>query len=121
MNNRPKGFKARLRRMFASDSELEAQELAKRADEHGATALSDCQGRCKVVVVGQIASVTIDKQGGWLEAEVSDGTGSVVVVWMGRKQIPGVVAGHSIKVSGRLSSRAGGKVIYNPEYQLLAS
>lgn len=119
MTVRTDGFKARLRRLFATNQELADEALARQSAADGAEQLNKCKMRCRVVVRGEISSITLDKQGGWLEAEVTDGTGSVTVVWMGRREIPGVGAGRCIRVSGRLTSRGDHMVMYNPEYELL--
>lgn len=114
------GLLTRIRRIFATDQQLADEELARKAAQDGAEQLCECQLRSKVTVRGEVASVTIDKHGGWFEAEVNDGTGSATVVWMGRRTIPGVAVGHTIRVTGRIAARGDEKVIYNPEYELLS-
>lgn len=54
-----------------------------------------------------------------LEAELSDGTGSVTLVWMGRRAIPGIEVGRSMVVHGTLAVHRGRRVIFNPRYELL--
>ncbi|HEY5846030.1 MAG TPA: DNA-binding protein, partial [Microlunatus sp.] len=39
--------------------------------------------------------------------------------WLGRRQIPGIDAGRSINVWGRISCHDGRRLIYNPKYELL--
>lgn len=117
------GRVARLwRRLFSSAQDLEDEQLAEEALKSGAAPLRTCSERARVVVRGTISSVTVNKQGGagWLEAEVSDGTGAVTVIWMGRRTIPGIAVGHIVKIVGRLAKRGDGLVIYNPEYELLS-
>ncbi len=55
----------------------------------------------------------------WLEAELSDGTGRVTLVWMGRGAIPGIEVGRTLRVRGRLSAADGVLRLYNPHYELL--
>ncbi|MDR1430928.1 MAG: OB-fold nucleic acid binding domain-containing protein [Propionibacteriaceae bacterium] len=55
----------------------------------------------------------------WLEADFTDGTGNIKLVWMGRRQIPGISAGRKLKVTGRLASAQNHHRVYNPRYELL--
>jgi RecG-like helicase len=53
-----------------------------------------------------------------LEIEVSDETGRLTVVWLGRRAISGIEAGRRIIVKGRLTHGVARPVIHNPTYQL---
>ncbi len=53
-----------------------------------------------------------------LEAELWDGTGAVTVIWLGRRQIPGIDPGRSLKLRGRITTLHGHRAIYNPIYEL---
>ena len=57
----------------------------------------------------------------WLEATLTDGTGSLFAMWTGRRRIAGVKPGAKVKVRGRgTPSGPGGRLmIYNPAYELL--
>ena len=67
-----------------------------------------------------VRSVTIRPQGKTpaLEIELYDGSGSVTVVWLGRRRIPGIDAGRTIVVRGRLTCNTDNPTIYNPRYEL---
>jgi hypothetical protein len=58
----------------------------------------------------------------WLEATISDGTGSLTAMWTGRKKIAGIRPGQRLVVKGRGSPTGpGGRlVIVNPRYELIA-
>ena len=73
-----------------------------------------------VDVAGTLRAVTLRPRGGTLtmEAELWDGTGRVLLVWLGRRDIPGVQPGRKIVVHGRLTSVKGERAIYNPAYEL---
>ena len=43
----------------------------------------------------------------------------MTLIWMGRREIPGVVAGREMLVEGRISVADGLRRIYNPRYELL--
>jgi OB-fold nucleic acid binding protein len=116
-------FRRAVRRLTAETDQLDAEELQKRAENAGATAVADCADRAPVTVFGTIRAITIRPRAGVpaLEAELYDGSGSVTLVWLGRRTIAGVVAGRQVRATGRISSNEGRKVIYNPRYELIAS
>ncbi|NHB83676.1 OB-fold nucleic acid binding domain-containing protein [Tessaracoccus sp. HDW20] len=76
-------FAGKLRRFFASHEELEAEDLRQQSVISGAVTLATAQPRSRVTLRGTITSITSDARNGWLEAEVTDGTGTVRLVWMG--------------------------------------
>lgn len=117
MAKRPLG--ERLRRFFLSQEELEATELREEAEGAGAQTLGTCELRSRVTVRGTVTSVTSDAEHGWLEAELSDGSGSLRLVWMGRNRIECLIPGRKLKVSGRLASDESSLVMYNPEFELV--
>ncbi|MFD1048108.1 hypothetical protein ACFQ1S_22485, partial [Kibdelosporangium lantanae] len=41
-----------------------------------------------------------------------------VLVWLGRRRIPGIEPGRTVKAKGRIAVRDGRKVLYNPYYEL---
>ena len=53
-----------------------------------------------------------------LEAELYDGTGSVLLVWLGRRRIGGIECGRSLTARGRLTVHDGRPTLYNAEYEL---
>ena len=67
-----------------------------------------------------ITVLSMKPRGGtpWLEAEFDDGSGAVTLIWMGRRDIPGVTAGRELEVTGRVSWVDGRRRMYNPYYQL---
>jgi RecJ-like exonuclease len=43
----------------------------------------------------------------------------LTVVWLGRRQIPGIEPGRKLRVTGRVTRRDGKPVVFNPSYELL--
>jgi amino acid transporter len=84
------------------------------------TRIADGQQRERVELAGTLRAVTQRPSGGSLsmEAELWDGTGQVNLVWLGRRNIPGIQPGRRIVVHGRLTSRKGEPTIFNPTYEL---
>ncbi|MHA6511904.1 OB-fold nucleic acid binding domain-containing protein [Tessaracoccus sp. Z1128] len=112
-------FAERMRRYFLSHEELEAEELREQAEDAGAQPLTACEMRSRVTLRGTITAVTSDAAHGWLEAEVSDGSGTVKLVWMGRGRLECLLPGRHIRVQGRLAQADGECVIYNPDFEIV--
>lgn len=110
----------RLRRLVTPVEELEATELRQRAADVGAQPLASCAPRSRVILRGEIVSITSDAKNGWLEAEVNDGSGTVRLIWMGRSRLECLMPGRDIRVAGRLAEEDGRPVIYNPDFEVIA-
>lgn len=114
-------FRRALRRLASSNEELEAEDRQRTVRESGATPISACADRQVVDLYGDVSTVTINPHGGKpaMEVELRDGSGSVTLVWLGRRRIPGIEPGRAIKVCGRIScSGDGRRVMFNPKYEL---
>jgi hypothetical protein len=85
--------------------------------------IAECQHRERVELAGTLRAVTTRPRGGSLtmEAELWDGTGRVTLVWLGRREIPGIQPGRRIVVHGRLTNQHGEPTIFNPAYELHAA
>lgn len=111
----------RLRRLTADPSDLDAEELL---SEVGRTAgcepVRNCHRGKVMTVTGRLRSVVYLPQGSvpTLEAELNDGSGSVVLVWLGRRQITGIEPGRTLTARGRIAEQQGRRIIYNPWYEL---
>jgi hypothetical protein len=93
------------------------------AAKEGVTPIGELKPRVEGTVVGEITSLRIVPRAGSpsLEATVSDGGGSLVVVWTGRRKIAGVTPGKRLVVSGRATPQGPKDRLYvfNPRYELL--
>ena len=105
---------------WANQDREEAKELRKDAEKAGLVCIEDAPDRQKVVVQGTLKTVTLRPRGGVpaLEAELFDGTGSINVVWLGRRRIAGISSGSNLRVEGRIGVQDGVRVMYNPRYDL---
>ncbi|GAB3478899.1 MULTISPECIES: OB-fold nucleic acid binding domain-containing protein [Amycolatopsis] len=118
------GYFSRLVRKLTSDvQDLDADDLSKRSEAGGAQRACDCRSGQEVIVLGRLRSVELcpNTQAVTLEAELFDGTDGVTLVWLGRRRIPGIEPGRTIKARGRMADRDGKKVLYNPYYELQTS
>ena len=110
-----------LRRFASSNAELESEELQRKVREEGAVPIQNCEDRQRVQLTGTVSTVTITPRAGHptLEVELRDGSGAVTLVWLGRRQIPGIDPGRPLKIWGRISCHEGKRLIYNPRYELM--
>jgi hypothetical protein len=113
------GLRAQISRWASQDRE-EARELRKDTRKAGLVEIRDAPDREKVVVQGTLRTVTLRPRGGVpaLEAELYDGSGSISVVWLGRRRIGGITPGRGIRVVGRIGVQDGQRMMYNPRYDL---
>jgi len=120
MGNNPGVLRRAVTRLASSAKEHEAQELQKGCVELGAVAVSDLPDRELVRVAGTLRTVTLRPRAGVpaLVAELYDGSGSISLVWLGRRQIPGIEPGRSLVASGRVTRDHDQPVIFNPRYEL---
>jgi|SRR3954471_17796112 len=110
-----------LRRLASSNAELESEDLQKNVRDEGAVPIQSCEDRQQVSLTGTVSTITIAPRAGHpaLEVQLRDGSGSVTLVWLGRRQIPGIDPGRTLKVWGRISCHEGKRLLYNPRYELM--
>lgn len=111
-----------LQRLTADDHAIDAEELRAGAMSAGCEPVSACRKGELVTVNGRLKSVvyTPRETVPTLEAELFDGSGSVTLVWLGRRRIPGIEPGRTVTAKGRFAAFEGKRVIYNPWYELSA-
>lgn len=109
-------------RLTSSTATTEDAELRDHAARAGCELIADKNSRQVASLHGTLRSVTLRPRGGVpaLEAELCDGSGTVFVVWLGRRRIEGIEPGKEITVHGRLAARDGERILFNPRYELSA-
>lgn len=107
---------------FTRGIDPEDEELRKGAQTAGCDLIAAKHSRELVTLHGTLRAVTLQPRSGtWaLEADLYDGSGTVRLVWLGRRRITGIEPGRRLTVHGRLGERAGETVLYNPRYELSA-
>lgn len=107
---------------WANQEREEARGLRKDTEKAGLVSIAKAPDRERVVVQGTLKTVTLRPRGGVpaLEAELYDGSGSISVVWLGRRRIGGITPGRGIRVVGRIGVQDGQRMMYNPRYELRA-
>ena len=111
-----------LQKLTADDQTIDAEALQSDVATSGCAPVSACRKGQVVTVTGRLRSVvyTPRETVPTLEAELFDGSGSVTLVWLGRRRIPGIEPGRSLTARGRFAAFDGRRVIYNPWYELSA-
>ena len=109
-----------LHHAFASQAELEADDERVESTKVGCTAVADLPDRHRAIVNGVLRSVTLRPRQGVaaLEAELYDGTGTVDLVWLGRREISGIEPGRRGSFEGLVCAIDGRSTLYNPRYEL---
>lgn len=108
--------------MLAPQSQVLAEQEQERATALGGTPVASLTPRRSATVCGTLRSVTLRPRAGVpaLEAELYDGTGTLTVVWLGRRQIAGIEPGRRVRVHGMISTSEGATAVFNPRYELVA-
>jgi hypothetical protein len=121
----PSPHRSRLRRSlsrWADSEDQHARDLRKaHAASTGETCIGDAPDRERVRLRGTVKTVTLRPRGGVpaLEAELDDGSGVVLIVWLGRRRIAGVDPGRAMYVEGRIGTATGHRIVFNPRYELI--
>lgn len=112
----------RWERWTRTQAEVEADELLRdnQTAAKDLTRIDCCNPGATVTVRGMVRSMTLRPKSTVpaLEIELYDGSGSVSVIWLGRRKIPGIEPGRSMVVTGRLTCNADRPTIFNPRYEL---
>jgi amino acid transporter len=87
----------------------------------GTTPIADVRRRQRGTVEGRITTLRVQPARGSdsLECVIEDGTGTMSVVFTGRRQIGGVESGARIRVRGTASIYRNRLAVFNPVYTLL--
>ncbi|UJP39184.1 OB-fold nucleic acid binding domain-containing protein [Cellulomonas palmilytica] len=114
-------LKELLHSLSASQAEVEAAEERVEAGRSvGCTSVDSAALRRRAKVSGVLRSVTFRPRQGVpaLEAELYDGSGSLSLVWLGRREIAGIVPGRRLTAEGMVCLVDGRRTIFNPRYEL---
>jgi RecG-like helicase len=109
-----------LDRLTESDEARLAAEIKGWADTiPGSVRIADAPMRERIKIAGVIRRMTVFPMEGReaLEALVSDGTGEVIVVFMGRRGIGGLSLGTRVVVEGVLGQQRGSVKMLNPRLE----
>lgn len=96
---------------------------ARATDPAAATPVADVVERSVATVSGRVSAVTVEPKNTAprLVVRLSDATGVIDLVFIGRRSLPGVDPGVALRASGRVQALPTGNAILNPRYDLVAS
>jgi hypothetical protein len=89
----------------------------------GAVPIAELRFRQRARVAGRVRSVRVQP---WsdvpsLECSLTDASGGeLMLVFLGRREIPGIRTGTQIVAEGMVGDRRGSLAMLNPDYELLA-
>jgi len=116
--------------MRAADRAADKEAAAKAAFDRaafgergrGTIPIGEAQWRNRVRVAGRVRSVRVQPRAGTsnLECVLVDDTGKLLLVFQGRRRIPGIQPGARLVVEGMVGDWARRQAILNPDYQLIA-
>jgi RecG-like helicase len=98
-----------------------AEDHERRHPDEPVSRIDACTPGEEVTLAGHVATLANRPEGNApaLEIELTDGSGRVFVVWLGRRRIPGIHEGRRLVIHGRLNCVADHPTVYNPRYELL--
>lgn len=73
-------------------------------------------------VAGRVRAIRVPTRASTanLECTLVDGTGAILLVFQGRRRIPGIQQGARLVAEGMVGSWEGRLAILNPDYELIA-
>ena len=114
-----------LEKLARPPEEIRAENLRNWASKiPDGTRISDVEGRKHHKVGGVVQNIRIDPREGRdsIEATIIDGTGSLVVKWLGRHELAGIRLGVGLVVEGTIGCDDSGEfMVLNPEYELISA
>ena len=114
-------LKKMVERLTKPTEERDREQLTEFCDARLLAPMDALMARRPVRVGGEIRSVRIVPRAGApaLEVSVSDGRGSVVAVFLGRRKLAGMSPGRRVALEGVVADDGLRAIITNPAYELL--
>jgi hypothetical protein len=114
-------LRKKLERWTQPIEELDRRDLEAYCNALGTTPLDEVEMRRPVRVAGEVRSLRIVPRAGAdaVEANVNDGRGNVIAVFLGRRRIAGLSPGRRVVLEGVIAGERGRRLMYNPVYTLL--
>ena len=116
------------KRAFGKFSQDEGERRAATVREwasaqQGVTLIADVRPRSVARIAGIVEGIRVRPREGVpaIEAVVTDGSGSVTAVWLGRRLLPGLQLGRKLTLEGRLGGDPRNMQIMNPRYEFAGS
>jgi hypothetical protein len=117
-------FKKAFGRFAQDEGERRAESIREwAASVPGATPIADVKPRTVARVAGVVEGIRVRPREGVpaIEAVVTDGSGTVTAVWLGRRMLPGLTLGCRLILEGRLGGEPAAMQVMNPRYEFAGS
>lgn len=110
-----------LHRLTASAEELDAADERRTSAAAGATPVAELVPRQRATVAGVVAALTYRPRDETpaLVVQLFDGSGMVDLVFLGRRDVPGIEPGRRMTATGMVAEGRARRAVYNPAYDLL--
>ncbi|MGZ4104185.1 MAG: OB-fold nucleic acid binding domain-containing protein, partial [Actinomycetota bacterium] len=105
------------KRLRQDESERRAERIQRWASEvPGTTRIAEARPREVARIAGVVEGLRVRPREGVpaVEALVGDGTGQITAVWLGRRQISGLMLGARVVLEGRLGGVPSRMQLMNP-------
>lgn len=108
-------------RSVAADDDLNVDQRRDDDPDDGTVRIRETVDRHRATVQGRVRALTLPTTTAVtaLVVEVADSTGPIQLVFVGRKAIPGIECGVTLRAHGRVSIRRGHRIMYNPAYEIV--
>ena len=117
MNRILRALSRRLMGLRSSREDIEALDEAISARRRGTLPVGELRARHRSEVSGVLRAITFRPS---TDGQLFDGTGSVDLVWIGRRSIAGIRPGAHLRAEGMVVAGRTRPTIYNPSYEILA-
>jgi RecG-like helicase len=105
----------------ASEDDLVVEDRSEDEIDDAVVRISDTVDRQRATVQGRVRALTLPTTTSVpaLVVEIGDSSGQAQLVFLGRKAVPGIRCGVTLRARGRVSIRTGHRTIYNPAYEIV--
>jgi hypothetical protein len=117
-------FRKAFGRLTQDEGDRRAQSVRQWAEAlPGVTLIADAAPRTVVRVAGVVEGLRVRPREGVpaIEAVVTDGSGTITALWLGRRSIPGLTLGCRLVLEGRIGGGPGDRQVVNPRFEFAPS
>jgi hypothetical protein len=115
-------FRRAVHRLTTPVDQLDREELTEFCRVQGFVPIAEIRPRTRAATGGEVRSTRVVPRAGApaLEVTFSDGNGSAIAVFLGRRAIAGMTPGRKLAVAGTAALDGRMLLFYNPDYTFLA-
>ncbi|MEO7130016.1 MAG: OB-fold nucleic acid binding domain-containing protein [Dermatophilaceae bacterium] len=121
VQERPGALRRLTDRLTRSSADLDSDALIQKSSDTGCLPIGSVPLRSRATVVGEVRSVTLRprEEVPALVVEITDGSGTLHLVWLGRRTIPGIAPGVVLRATGRVTAQRRARTMFNPSYEIV--